>query len=436
MRPCGVGFAGACLEGSGAAVGGVRLANAVLPVRREVLANGMTVVVRENPAAPVVAMTLAVGVGSRHETVDTNGVTALLGRTLLKGTRTRSALEVAQTAEDAGGTIESGTDQEYSEVRARGLARRWRPLIGLVHEVVTAPSLASDEIEREREALLAQIRGLEDQPFQVANRLLNRALFGTHGYGLPTSGESGTVRGLTRDDLVRHFQTFYTPDRMVLAVSGHVSLGDVLAECARLSGGAARGQAVVPLAPPPERPVRVRDEETRPIQQAQLLLGFMAPPLGHPDHVALRVMNAVLGSGMSSRLFRALRDEAGFAYAVGSLYPVRRETGRIVVYIGTAPSNVVAAEAGLRREIERLRMERVPDDELARARTFLEGAFALDLRTNVRQSFYLSFFELMGVGHGYLARYPDLIETVTGADVQHVAQRYLVESSVVVVGPR
>jgi len=150
--------------------------------------------------------------------------------------------------------------------------------------------------------------------------------------------------------------------------------------------------------------------------------------------VALKVMSAVLGSGMSSRLFRALREEAGLAYAVGAFYPTRWETGRIVVHVGTAPSNLGAVEAGIRREVERLRTERVPDDELVRTKAFLAGAFALDLRTNARRSFYLGFFELAGVGHGYLVRYPDLTGSVTGADVQRVARRYLVEPSVVIVG--
>lgn len=405
------------------------------PVRRASLENGMTVIVRESGEAPVVAMALLVGVGSRHETEETNGVTALLGRVLPKGTKARSAIEVAQAAEDAGGAIESAVDQEYSEVCVRGLARHWRMLLGLLHEVVTSPALALEEIERERETLLAQIRGIEDQPFQVASRLLNRTLYGTHAYGLPTSGDSVSVRRLGRADLVRHFERLYTPDRMVLAVSGQVDGGEVLAESIRLFAGPIREPEAPPLAPPPERPARTRAGETRPTQQTQVLMGFLGPPVGHPDHVAVKVMNTVLGGGMSSRLFRALRDEGGLAYAVGSFVPARRETGRIVVHIGTAPDNATAAEAGMREVVEALRASPASPEEVERAKAYLSGGFALDRRTSTRQSFYLSFFELMGVGHGYLTRYPDLIETVTTADVQRVARRYLVEPSVVVVGP-
>jgi len=404
-------------------------------VAREVLPNGMTLIVGENPTAPVVALTLLVAVGSRDETVETNGVTALLGRVLLKGTRTRSALEIAGAAEDAGGAIESAADQEYSELRARGLAGHWQTLLGLVHDVATAPTLATEEIERERDALLAQIRGLEDQPFQVANRLLNRAVFGRQGYGLPTSGEAETVRGLARADLARHYEASWTPERMVLSVSGQVRADEVLAEAARLFGGVRRGSRAPGGAPLTARPRATRVEERRPAEQAQVLMGFLAPPIGEHEYVATKVLNALLGGGMSSRLFRVLRDEQGLAYAVGSFYPTRREMGRIVIHIGTAPGNAAAAEAGVSREVDRLQAEPVPEDELVRGRAFLQGSFALDLRGNARQSFYRGFFELLGVGHGFLARYPGLIEAVGSSEVQRVAQRYLVEPAVVVVGP-
>jgi len=148
-----------------------------------------------------------------------------------------------------------------------------------------------------------------------------------------------------------------------------------------------------------------------------------------------KVLNAVLGSGMSSRLFCALRDEAGLAYAVGSFYPTRRETSRLVLHIGTAPRNVSQAHDGMKRQLARLAEEPVPDDELERAKAAVTGAFDLDRRTNARQSFYLGFFELVGVGYAYISRYRDAIEAVTSADVQRVARRHLVDPAVVVVGP-
>src|SRR5262249_19180246 len=163
-------------------------------------------------------------------------------------------------------------------------------------------------------------------------------------------------------------------------------------EAGRLFGGLPPGLPATTATPPPERPVRVRDRHTTPTQQAHVLLGYLAPSVGAPDHVALKVMNGVLGGGMSSRLFRTLRDEEGLASSVGSVYATRRGSGRLVLHIGTAPENVEAAEAGLRREVDRLAGEPVPPEELGRTKAYLSGSFVLDRRTNARQSFYLAFY--------------------------------------------
>jgi predicted Zn-dependent peptidase len=405
------------------------------PVTRLVLPNHLTILVRENRATPVVALTLLTRGGAADEAPDVNGATALLGRVLLKGTRARSAVDVARIAEDAGGGIESGADQEYAELRTWGLARHWRRLLALLHEVAAEPRLADDEVERERGILLAQIRGLQDQPGHVAGRVLARALFGPRGYGLPASGEEATVERLARADLLERFDAAFKAQRLVLAVSGAVAADEVLAEASRLFDALPPGEPPPALPVSPERPVRLRDRETSPTQQAHVLLGYLAPPISHPDHVALKVANGVLGGGMSSRLFRTLRDAEGLAYSVGSAYATRRGGGRVVLHIGTAPENVAAAEAGLRREADRMAGEPVGEDELGRTQAYLSGSFVLDRRTNSRQSFYLAFYEVMGVGAEYVLRYPSLLEGVDPTDVLRVARRHLVEPAVVVVGP-
>jgi predicted Zn-dependent peptidase len=404
-------------------------------VTREVLGSGLTVVVRENPSAPVVAMTLMVRVGSCHETAATSGVTALLGRVLIKGTRHRSALELARAAEDAGGSLDTTADQEYAEVRALGLARHWRALLGLLHEVATAPTLDSEEVERERAVLLDQIRGLEDQPAQVASRLLARALFGDHPLALPTAGAPESVAALGRADLVRHLAAHATPERMVLAVSGDVPAADVLSAAREAFGDLAPGAGGPALPPVPARPAVARIAEARPTEQTQVVVGWLAPPVGHPDFGPLRVLDSVLGGGMSSRLFNALREREGLAYAVGSYYPSRRAGSRLVAQIGTAPANATRAEQGILAEAERLRQEPVAGEELDRAKAQLTGGFELDLRTNARQALYRGLFESLGVGHGFVSRYRELVEAVTPADVQRVARGYLVDHAVAVVGP-
>lgn len=405
------------------------------PVLREVLSNGMTVLVAENAAAPVVAMALFMRAGTRYETPAENGITALLQRALLKGTRTRTALEIALAAEGAGGALDSATDQDYAELRAHGLARHWPTLLSLLAELVAAPTLPPEELEREREGLLALIRSQEDQPFPSTYKLFLRALYGPRPYGLPTSGDRESVRRLGRDDLLRYFRARYTAGRMVLSVSGRVPAREVIAEAARAFAGLPRGSDAPESATPPPSAALPRLAEQRQLQQAQLLVGVPAPSVTHPDYPAMKVLNAVLGGGMSSRLFIDLRDRAGLAYAVGSFYPSRAEWSRLVVHIGTTPGNLGRAEAGIREEFARLREEPVPAEELERAKRRLLGSYALELRTNARRAFYRGFYELLGLGHDYGERYPALVEAVTAAEIQRVARRYLVEPVVAVIAP-
>src|SRR5262249_18784262 len=279
------------------------------------------------------------------------------------------------------------------------------------------------------------IRGLEDQPFQVANRLLSRALYGDHAFGLPTVGTPDSVSRLDRATVVGHFERFFNPDRMVLAVSGQIDAEEARQEVARVFGTLEGRAAGISLPPPPPRRVPERLSEARPPEQTHIVWGFHPPPIGCGDYGPLKVLSTVLGGGMSSRLFRVLRDEKGLAYAVGSFYPTRREASRLVIHIGTAPANAAQAEAGIGEEVARLRGEPVPADELARAKTFLAGNVVLDMRTNARQSFYRAFFDLMGVGPDYVERYQQVIDSVTSDDVQKVAGRYLVEPAVALVGP-
>ena len=330
------------------------------PVTRLVLPNGLTVLVRENRGAPVVAPTLLSRGGSAEEAPELNGLTALLGRVLLKGTRARSALDVASAAEDAGGGIESGADQEYGELRAWGLARHWPRLLALLHEVATEPRFADDEIERERaRAAGADPRprgpagaGRQPHPRRVALRPARIRLADERGGGDRRADHPGEPARPVRGDLRRRPPR----PRRVRAPSPPTT-------CSTRRGGSSRGSGRARRPPrrppPPDRPVRLREHETSPTQQAHVLLGYLAPSVPAPDHVALKVANGVLGGGMSSRLFRTLRDEEGLAYSVGSAYPTRRGAGRVVLHIGTAPENVAAAEAGLRREVERLAGEPV-----------------------------------------------------------------------------
>ena len=408
---------------------------AELPVVRRVLSNGMTVLVREDPGVGVVAASLQVRAGSLFETETTAGITNFMQRVLVRGTEKRSALAIAEAADELGGSLEASGEVESAELRGAAIARQWEPLLALLAEIVLEPTFPATEIERERRLLLGQLQTRVDNPFQRALDTTVRDVYGTHPYAWPALGRPESVTRVSREELVAHYRTVYRPDRMVLAVSGNVSRTAVVAAVERLFRrlpSAAGVPAVPSIDATPRGEPRVLERDAK---QAQVLVGFLAPPVAHADYAAGRVLAVVLGGGMSSRLFTELRDRRGLAYSVGVVPTVRTGPALFVSYLGTAPGNADAALAGMLAEVERIRGEAIGAQELARARAYLLGTLAMDRRSSARLAWYLAFYELIGAGWDWPQRFMRAVDAVTIADVSRVAQRYLVRPTVVVLRP-
>jgi zinc protease len=404
-------------------------------VTRRVLPNGMTVVVRQDASVGVMAASLQVRAGSLFETADTVGITNFLHRVMLRGTSRYNALQLTEAIEDLGGSLDASGDVEYGEVRGTALARSWEDLLKLMAEVALRPTLPDEEIERERRLIQSAIQTRGDTPFQRAFDSLLVDLYGPHPYAWPSIGRRESIERIDRVALRSHYAAIYRPDRMVLAVSGHLDTGKVLRVAERLFRSPA-----VPGAPmaPGSGQARARHERRvveRPVQQAQVMVGYLGPALDQPDYAAVRVLGTVLGGGMSGRLFTELRDKRGLAYSVGVLGTFRTGPSFLVTHMGTAPPNAEAAEAGVLGEIDRIRAEQVSERELARAKAYLLGNLAMDRRTNARHAWYMAFFEITGAGWDFPDRYARAVEAVTVEDIARAARQYLVQPTVVVVQP-
>jgi predicted Zn-dependent peptidase len=405
-------------------------------VTRTPLPNGLTVLVRENPAADVVAVSLLVRAGSRFETPDDAGITNFLQRVMVRGTERRSAVDLATAAEDIGGSIDASGDVEYAEIRGTALARHWETLLALIAEVTLQPSLPPDAVQTERRLILGQIQTRADTPFPFALDTLLADLYRGHPYALPVIGLRPSVERLSQDALRTHYRAIYRPDRMVMAVSGQVPRARIPGVVEKLFRALAPAGGPSPAAAPAIVPGGGRRVVERPAQQAQILVGFIGPAVTDADYAAVKTLGAVLGGGMAARFFVELRDKRGLAYSLGIVNPSRAGPAFVVGYMGTAPASAQPAEAGMLREIERIRETPPSADEITRARAYLLGNLAMDRRTNARQAWYLAFFELIGAGHDFPERYARLLGAVTPADVQAAARRYLDKPTIVVLRPR
>lgn len=418
----------------------VALLAAVAPARAQAprverLENGFTVIVRENPLAPVVALSLLVKVGTKWERPAQAGISNFLHAVMVKGTTQRSGSQLAEEIAAMGGKISASGDTDFSEIKSSALARFWKPLLTLTAELAVSPQLSADEVAGERDWLLSRIQRRRDNARARAFDELYAALYTPHPYGVPALGTAASLPQIDHAALVQHYRTYYRPERMVLSVSGQVPGADVVAEARRLFGTMARGSATDPALPAPKLAGR-RLVIEQPAQQTQIVAGALAPALDHADHAAVKVLSTVLGGGMAGRLFVELRDRRGLAYAATSYYESVPGPGALILYLGTAPDNAAKAEEGLRQEMERIRRDRVSDGELARAKNYLLGRYEMDRSTNERQAWYAGFYTVAGTGMDYPARYRRAVEAVTAADVLRAAQTYLATVTTVVLKPR
>lgn len=404
-------------------------------VTRSTLPNGLTVLVRENPVAPVVAASLMLKMGTRWETREVAGISNLLQLLVVRGTTTLNGLEIVQTADRIGGSIEATADADHAEIAATALARHWTEMLELVADVALRCTLPEGTLVAVRDFLVTQIRNRGDKPFDVAYDTLVARVFGDHPYAWDAIGLRESLPRLDRQALIDHYRRHYVPGAMVLGVSGQVKTAEVLALVAKLFGGLPPGPVPAARVATPPAAAVAREVIRVPGAQAQIMMGGLAPALTDPDYPAVKVLASLLGGGMASRFFSELRDKQGLAYTTTTRYPPRVERSALVSLIGTAPENVDRAEAELRSELGRIQREPPSAEELRVAQAYLLGQLEMDRRTNARQAWYLASYEQAGVGHEFLERYRRSVRAVTAADVQRAARRYLAVLRTVIVAP-
>ncbi len=405
------------------------------PVSRTKLGNGLTVLVRENPLAPVVAISLQLRMGTRWETRANAGISNLLQLMVVRGTDRLNGTQIVEAADRMGGSIEAVGDADWSEISATALSRYWAQSLELVSDVALHPSVPPATFQAVRDFLVRQIRNRGDKPYDVAVDTLTSRIFGSNPYAWDPIGLKESLEKIDRDAVLAHYRRHYVPGGMVLAVSGQVKTAEVVAQAQRLFGSMAPGAPPKPEPPPPPPPAASREVLKVAGAQAQIVMGRLAPSLTEPDYPAVKVLSSILGGGMAGRFFSDLRDKQALAYTTAAQYPTRVDQSYFLALLGTGPDNIEKAEAALTGQLERIQREPVSEDELRVGKAYLLGNLEMDRRTNARQAWYLAAFEVMGVGHEFLDRYVAQVRQVTVADVQRVAQRYLAPLRSVVVEP-
>jgi len=399
------------------------------------LDNGITLLVREEPSVPTVAVRAVFPGGLRGETPETNGAFAFISDVLPRGTAKMDARELSVRIADMAGDISGFNGKNTFGLKASFLDRFFNDGLALVRDIIVTPAFDPAEVEKVRPERVAVLRQQEDSLPSQAFREFNRLLFDSHPYGLNTVGSEKALRSLSAADLRAIYRRFARPDTLVLAVAGKVKAEEVYREVSRLfgswaaPGGAEAEEEFLPPEPPAEPRLfsLARDKE-----QVHIIIGFLGADMKSPDRFALEVADTVL-SGQSGRLFRHLRDEQSLAYSLSSFSMAGLDTGAFGVYIGTSPDKKDQAIESAWRELYALRETPVSPEELEKAKNVIIGHYELNLQTHGAQAMEEALDEIYGLGQDFGHRYIHEISKVTAEDVMAAARKYILPERYVLV---
>jgi zinc protease len=409
---------------------GVRTAGAAPLAHREVLPNGIVLLVAERPAVPIVAVRLLTRAGAAFEPDDRAGLANLTSAVLTRGTAKRTGPEIDSAIEFVGGSLEAAAGRDGLTVALSVQKKDLSLGLDLLSEVVLAPTFPAAEVTRKVAEIQATIQRSEEDPGTLATRALSRLVYPGHPYGRPVEGTRESVARLTRDDVAKFYARHARPDATVVAVVGAVTVDEARREITARLGSWARPSDPPPSITPPTTAMTPREETIkRELTQSTLMFGRRAVRQTDPDYFPLSVASYVLGGGSTSRLYTRVREESGLAYAVYSWVSPARYGAAFAVSAQTRTAEVAKVVAMIREELARMTREQVSDRELALAKQYLIGSFPFRLDTSSKVADFLAAVEDQGLGLDYPDRYKERIGRVTAKDIQDVAAKYFPPAS-------
>ncbi|WP_263732367.1 M16 family metallopeptidase [Cellulomonas sp. SG140] len=418
-------------------------------VRRSVLPGGVRVLTEHMPGLRSATVGAWVGVGSRDETSGHFGSTHFLEHLLFKGTERRTAMDIAEAFDAVGGEANAATGKEHTSYYARVLDDDLPMAVDVIADMVTSARLDTDELETERGVILEELAMNDDDPSDVVHEQFATAVFGSHALGRPIGGTPQTIRDVPRDAVWEHYRQHYRPATLVVTAAGGVDHDALCEQVLRAlpAGGWSLDDHAVPVGrrvggdrllagelgiPSDGTELTVR----RPTEQANVIVGGLCLTATDDRRFALTVLNAVLGGGMSSRLFQEIREKRGLAYSTYSFSSGHAETGLFGLYAGCTPARVDEVTALLVLELEKLAQDPITPAELRRSIGQVSGGLVLGMEDTGSRMSRLGRAELV---HGELLSTDESLErirAVTAADIQSLAVLLAAQPrSVVRVGP-
>lgn len=412
-------------------------------VRRSVLPGGVRVLTEAMPGQRSATIGFWVAVGSRDEADGQHGSTHFLEHLLFKGTKRRTALEIASAFDEVGGESNAATAKESTCYFARVLDTDLPMAIDVIADMITGAVLDPAELEQERDVILEEIAMDSDDPTDVAHEKFVAAVLGSHPLARPIGGTPDAIKAVARDSVWEHYQRYYRPEELVITAAGGLD-HDVVCELV-LDALKAAGWQLDAGAAPVERRGTERAVITgtsglhvvkRPVEQANIIMGCPTIVATDDRRFVMSVLNAVLGGGMSSRLFQEIREKRGLVYSTYSFTAAYADAGYFGMYAGCTPSKVRQVLELLGVELDKLAKDGITEEELRKAVGQLSGGIVLALEDTGSRMSRLGRAELVSGEFQDIDETLARIQAVTVDDVQELARELAAAPrTITVVGP-
>jgi predicted Zn-dependent peptidase len=400
-------------------------------IERDVLPNGLTVITEPMPHVRSVSVGVWLRAGSRREPAARAGLSHFIEHMLFKGTERRTAEQIAREMDSIGGLLDAFTEKEIVCYNAKVLDEHLPIAFDLLADLVLRPRFDPDELEREKQVVLEEIRMEEDNPEYVVHEIFTQGFWPAHPLGRPILGTPESVSAFTRQSLWETFRTGYAPNNAIITAAGRIEHARLVDLAAREFGSSPSVPQSPIGSPPSPDPVLV-SRSKRELGQSHICLGVPSYRLADERRFALSLLNNVLGGGMSSRLFQNIRERQGLAYAVFSELNPCSDTGCLTIYAGTSRESANRVVESIMKEFRDLKENVVAAEELRRAKDHLKGSLMLSLESTTSRMSNLARQEIYFGRFFSLDEIAQRIENVTADEVIAVANEFFRPQAVAV----
>ena len=388
-------------------------------IARTVLPNGLTILSEQMSHVRSASVGIWVRSGSRHEPPDYNGISHFIEHTLFKGTSNRTSREIAVESDAIGGHVDAFTSREVASFYVKVLDEHLPRAFDLLADLVTSPRFENEELDRERNVVGEEIKMVEDTPDDLVHEIFVSNFWPDHPLGRSILGTAETLSTFDHDRVVSFFQDIYTPENFVVSGAGNLVHDQFVDMVSKYLGDLKKRPCSKINSTP--TPTSRRIVLNKDLEQAHLILGMRSPAMTSEHRYAVHVLNAMLGGGMSSRLFQTIREERGLAYSVYSGVNAYTDAGYLSVYAATSPEQIEEVITLSLDEFNKFTQSEVTEQELQRAKDQLKVSIMLSLESTSSRMSNLARQEIFFGRQFTLDEILQRIDRVTTADVKRMA---------------